>query len=151
MIQTGQGADFPGEIGDRLGRGFVARQHFHRHDAAGFAVLRLEDLAHAALAERIDDPILIQIELRAAVEQLLGLPGVQHVHFHQPLGELLVARRCAGIGFVPLRPAHGRPSLVELLFIQQPAGQCAFFENGSFAGRHWWVGWWVGGLVDGQH
>ena len=63
-------------------------KHLDRHDASHLAVLRLEDLAHSALADRVDDQIGAEIELRAAVEQLLGLPDVQQPHFDQTVGEL---------------------------------------------------------------
>ena len=67
-----------------------------------FACSRLEDLPHAPLADRIDDPVGAQVELGAAVEQLLGLPGVQQPHLDQPVGKLLDRSAKRRVGLVSL-------------------------------------------------
>ena len=95
----------------------------------------LEDLPHPPLADRIDDAVRPQGELGAAVEQLLGLPGVQQAHFDQPIGELLVALLVAGRRLFgrrcTFRPAKGGPSLGDLLPVKQAAGQGTMLEGGA--------------------
>ena len=105
--------------------------------AAHLAVLRLEDLPHPPLADRVDDQIGAEVELRAAVEQLLRLPDVQQAHLDQPVGKLLVAGRGVRIGLVPLRPAHARPGLVELLLRQQTAGHGTLLKRRPIGTAHW--------------
>ena len=51
MVKLGRGLDFAVEVGDRLGRGFVAGQDLDGHDPRRDLVLGLEDLTHAPLAE----------------------------------------------------------------------------------------------------
>ena len=52
----------------------VGRQHLEGDDAAHGAVLGLEDAAHAAAADLVEDAVLAQQEAgRAADQQALGL------------------------------------------------------------------------------
>ena len=143
MIEARQCADFAAEVVDGLGRGLVARQDLHRHNAAERRMLGLEDLPHSPLTDRVDDPVGAQVELGAAVEQLFHLPGVQQSPLDDLIGELPVGRRQVGIGLVPFRPTHARPGLVELRLRQQPAGQRALFERRSFqvAQRYFKASW----------
>ena len=77
MIELRVRPNLAAEVGDRLGRRAAARQHLHGDDAPHDRVFGLEDLAHAALADRVDHVVGAEIELRAAVAQLLDLPGVE--------------------------------------------------------------------------
>ena len=54
-------------------------------------MLGLEDLAHAALADRVDDLIGAEIELRAADLELFGLPAIEPAHLDQLGGQCIVA------------------------------------------------------------
>ena len=57
VIETAEGLNLAGEIGDGLGRGTVAGQHLDGHQAVQDRVFRLEYVPHAALAQRIDDAV----------------------------------------------------------------------------------------------
>ena len=90
VIELGLGADLAGEAGDGVGRGAMPRQHLDRHDAAHQPVLGLEHLAHAALADRVDDLVGSEVELRAADLELLGLPAIEPAQLDQLGGQLCV-------------------------------------------------------------
>ena len=132
MVEARQRADFAAEALDGLGRGLVARQDLDGHDAAERGMLGLEDLPHSPLPDRVDDPVGAQGELGAAVEQLFRLPNVEHSPLDDLVGQLPVGGRQIGVGLIPFGPTHARPGLVELRLRQQPAGQGALFEGGSF-------------------
>ncbi len=75
VVEAGGGVHLPGEAENGLGRGLVARQHLHGHDAARLGVDGFEDMPHSSLADRIDDSITAERELRAAIMQLFDLPS----------------------------------------------------------------------------
>ena len=84
-------------------------KHLDGHDAPHQAVLGLEHLAHAALADRVDDLVGAEIEFRAADLQLLGLPAIEAAQLDQLGGQLRRRRfrsRCR-----PGRPASRSASL----------------------------------------
>ena len=102
---------------------------------ARLACLRLENLAHSPLTDRVDDAIRTQVELGAAVEQLFYLPSVQQSPLDNLIGNLPVGRWKVRIGLIPFRPAHPRPGFVELHCVNRPLAK-ALFEGRSVQIAH---------------
>ena len=123
MIQTAEGLDFAGKIGNCLGRRLVAGKDLDGDHPLEDRILGLEDVSHSSLAERVDNAVRPQGELGPAVEQLLDLPRIEKAQFDDLFRKHLV---CGGGGFILGAVAHRQPDLFELLGRQQPAGQAHF-------------------------
>ena len=54
-------------------------------------MLGLEDLAHAPLADRVDDVVVAEVEFLLTQAELLGLPAVQSIQLDELVGKMLVA------------------------------------------------------------
>ena len=85
MIELGLRTNLALESGDRFRRAASLRQHFDRFGAAEQLVLGLEDVAHAALADRVDDAIRAEREFGASFFQLFDLPAIEIASLHQSL------------------------------------------------------------------
>ncbi len=97
MIELRLCAHLAKEAGHGLGRAFGAGQNLHRDDAPHHGMLGLEDLAHAALADRVDDVVVAEVEFLLAQAELLGLPAIQMIQLDELAGKLFVG--CvAGLG-----------------------------------------------------
>ena len=135
MIELGLGANLALEGGDRLGRAAILRQHLQRFDAAEHFVLGLEHVAHAALADRVDDAIGAERELGAAFLQLLDLPAIEIAELDQPLAELFVEHFGDGLRTVGRGVHESGKSIVQLLPGQQAACERRVLEHGFGHGR----------------
>ena len=59
----------------------MTRKYFDSDNTAHQTVFSLEHLAHTPLADRVDDLVWPEIELRATGFELLGLPAVDAALF----------------------------------------------------------------------
>ena len=92
MIELGLGANLPAKRGDRRRVHLRLGQHFDRLDAPQQAVLALEHVAHAAVADRVENAVGPERELRPSVAKLLRLPRVEKPQAHEVLAERIVGR-----------------------------------------------------------
>src|SRR5262245_5175814 len=68
------------------------RQHLDRLDPPQQKMLSLEDVPHPAVADRVENAIRPERELRPPVPQLLGLPGVEIAQLDQLLAQDVVRK-----------------------------------------------------------
>src|SRR5262249_32154425 len=83
MIELCLSANLACEAGHGVGGGAMSRQHFHRHDASHQPMLGLEDLAHAALTDGINDLIGSEIEFCPTDLELFGLPAIDAAELNE--------------------------------------------------------------------
>ncbi|MGC4003639.1 MAG: hypothetical protein QM811_11120 [Pirellulales bacterium] len=87
VIEFGLILNLAHEAADRLRRRFTARQDFDRHQPAQHVVLGQKDLAHAPLAQRVDDHVRPEMELAVTGQQLIGLKAREVFALDQRVGE----------------------------------------------------------------
>ena len=84
MIELSLRPNLAHEVGDRIGRRLMKREHLNGALAAHDAVDRLENLPHAALPARIGHDVGTQLELRPTGFDLIGLIGRKNAHLDEP-------------------------------------------------------------------
>ena len=77
MIKLSLGANLAAECGERCRAHLAARQNLDRFNATEQAVFPFEDVAHTAVADRVENTIRSERELRVTPAKLLSLPTVE--------------------------------------------------------------------------
>jgi hypothetical protein len=124
MIKLSLRPNLASKIRDRVGRGFVKRQHLDRAFATHHLVHALEHLPHAPLADEISDDVRPELELRPPPLDLACLIGREHAHLNQPIGDdgIVELRRGRGRGRIRFsRYAGGQYRLLKLIWRHQSA------------------------------